>query len=133
MNKYQIKLDYIKNISDDYDDVGRPMYPYKYNASYKDCVDTLQELIDKYSKPSCEHHCETVDMLREQFMAYEQKCGKLEKALELACELIDTKYDCPFEEYEYQFKDKRNCYICDNKSKDCWKEYLLKESEKDNA
>lgn len=47
MNKYQIKLDYIKNISDDYDDVGRPMYPYKYDASYKDSVDTLQELIDK--------------------------------------------------------------------------------------
>lgn len=47
-------------------------------------IDTLQELIDKYSKDSCEYHCQIVDDIREQWKASEQKNIKLEKALDKA-------------------------------------------------
>lgn len=78
----------------------------------------------------CEH-CKQCGEYPDVRMEMADYVERLEKALDKACELIDTKYDCPFEEYEYQFKDKRDCYLCDNKSNECWKEYLLKESEKE--
>lgn len=94
------------------------------NEKIKEDLDTLQELIDNYSKIS--------QFDRAVFFNSKGVCvngntyEQLEKALDKACdELFENKF-CP------HFIRPENCTLEYVSCKDCLKEYLLKESEKEN-
>lgn len=72
-NKYQ---EAIRNVIADDEDYTI-VFKFNFDKAYEKirqhhkAVDTLQELIDKYSKSSCEHHCQIVDLIRGQWKATE--------------------------------------------------------------
>ena len=85
LDKYKEALNLLLNYASGYVEEG--------HAYDSDLVDVdnaykeLQELIDKYSKDSCEHHCQIVDDIREQWKANEQKNIELEKVLDKGYEV----------------------------------------------
>ena len=54
----------------------------------------------------------------------------LAKALDKVCDLIEDYVDCPLNLYEKEYPFCKG-WECDNHSARCWKEYLLKEVQKD--
>lgn len=113
MSKYQEALDFLNtrcNVA------NRKNYFMR-----KEAVVTLQKLIDKYSKDSCECPFHIVDEIREQLNVTERLAEKLAKALNKACSIL-AKIDCDSCEVCYVVK---NNIDCSNEKE--WKEFLLKD------
>lgn len=112
-NKYQESLDYL----------NKPLH-WKTNANeIGKCITTLQELID---------HQSNYISYQELKIFYENKIEKLEKALDKICKLVSDIYSRPLDVYDYQLE--KGCEdVCPERTNDCslcWKEWALKESEK---
>lgn len=101
----------------------------KYEAELQFAIDTLQELIDKYTKfnedESCTYMCDVKGMLEEELSIVKDNLSITEKALDKACEDFARSVIEKVDNGEVNYTQLQ---ILKEKYK---KGYLLKESDKD--